>query len=163
MGRLGEPATKLVDEARLAKAGFADDLNELPFARLCALPALNEDPKIVLAPDERRLRSRANAPAAAAWAHDPVQNQRTRNAFEFAWTLVFQDEQAGNLSPHGRCAEYRSRLGLALHPGGEVWSVAEHLARRIHNHRPAIESDARGECGKSAAGVRSVQVFERAK
>jgi hypothetical protein len=50
-----------------------------------------------------------------------------------------------------------------LRPGGEVRSVAEHLARGIHNHRPAIEPDAGGERGQPTPRVRSVQVFERAK
>jgi hypothetical protein len=56
---------------------------------LCALPALDEDREIVFATDKPRLHSRAGAPAAAAGAHDPVQNRRTRNAFEFVWAFVF--------------------------------------------------------------------------
>jgi hypothetical protein len=147
MGRLGEPATKLIDEARLAESRLADDLNELPGAGLCAPPAPDEEIEIVFATDKPRLHPRASAPAAAARAHDSVQNRRTRNAFEFAWAFVFDDEQARDLSLHGGSDEHRSGLGGALRPSGEVWSVAEHLARGIHNHRPAIEPDAGGERG----------------
>ncbi len=163
MGRLGEPAAKLINKSRLADPGLADDLNELPVAASRALPALDEDPEIVVAPDERRLDARAGAPAAAAGAHDPMQYRRARNAFEFMRAFVFDDEQARDLSPHGRRDEHCSRLGGALHPSGEVGRVAEHLAGGIHDHRTAIEPDAGGERRKSAPGVRGVQVFERAK
>ena len=108
------------------------------------------------------MRAPARRPAAAG-AHDPVQNRRARNAFEFMWAFVFDDEQARDLSPHGRRDEHRSRLGGALHPSGEVWRVAKHLAGGIHDDRTAIEPDAGGERGESAPGVRGVQVFERAK
>jgi hypothetical protein len=38
MGSLGEPATKLIDEARLPDSWLADDLNELPVAASRLLP-----------------------------------------------------------------------------------------------------------------------------
>jgi hypothetical protein len=78
MGRLGEPAPKLIDEARLTESRLANDLNELPGAGLRALPTLDEDLEIVFATDKPRLRSRASASAAAAGTHDPVQNRRNQ-------------------------------------------------------------------------------------
>jgi hypothetical protein len=63
------------------------------------------------------------------------------------WAFVFGDEQARDLSLHRRRDKHRSRLGRALRPSGQVWSVAKHLTRGIHNHRTAIEPDARGERG----------------
>ena len=72
MGRLGEATPKLIDEARLAEAGLADDLNELPVAGACPPPTLDEQSEIVFAPDQPGLGSSAGAPAAAAGAHDPV-------------------------------------------------------------------------------------------
>ena len=163
MGRLGEPAAKLINKSRLADSGLADDLNELPLAASRALPALDQDPEIVVAPDERRLDARAGATAPTAGAHDTMQNRRARNAFEFMRAFVFDNEQARDLSPHGRRDEHCSRLGGALHPSGEVGSVAKYLAGGIHDDRTAIEPDAGGERGKSTLAVCGVQVFERAK
>src|ERR1700733_13714235 len=100
MRRRGEPPAKFVDEARLAKAGLADDLDELSVAGSCTLPALDEQSEIVLAPDKPRLHSRASAPPPAAGCHDTVKNRRTRTAFDSAWACVFDDKQARDLSPH---------------------------------------------------------------
>jgi len=66
--RFGKPAAELLDEPRFAEAGLADDLNELPLAGSRALPASEEDPEVVFAPDERRVGAGPNAPAAAARA-----------------------------------------------------------------------------------------------
>jgi class 3 adenylate cyclase len=92
MGPLGELATKLIDETRLPDSGLADDLNELPLAASRALPAFDENCEIVVAPDKRRLDARSCATAPAAGPHDPVQNRRACNAFEFVRAFVFDNE-----------------------------------------------------------------------
>ncbi len=77
--------------------------------------------------------------------------------------MVLDDKQASDLSPHGRRDQQRSRLGRALHARGDVRSVAEHLARGIDDHGPAVEPDTGGEGRQVASGVRRIQVFERAE
>ena len=153
MGPLGKPATKLIDETRLAESGLANDLDELSVAVSRTLPALGEQREIVVSPDERRLYPRAGAPAAAAGADDPMQDRRTRNALEFVRAFVFNDEQACDLSPHGRRDEHRSGIGGALHASGEVGSVAKHLARGIHDDGTAVQPDASGEGGSPRAAL----------
>ena len=60
--RLGEFCAELLDQARLADAGLADDLDELAFAFERARPAAHEQGKLVLAADQRRQNPRAAAP-----------------------------------------------------------------------------------------------------
>ena len=61
MRRLGETTPKFIDEARLAKPGLAHDLNKLPLAGSCALPALDEHPEIVFASNQRCIDAGAGA------------------------------------------------------------------------------------------------------
>ena len=76
MRRLSEPGTKLIDEPRLADAGFTDDLDELTLARASPLPAAREQVQLLFAADERRRRPPAGTPTAAARANDAVQSDR---------------------------------------------------------------------------------------
>ena len=68
--RFREPRVELLDQPRLAEAGFADDQHELAFARPGALPAARKQAEFLLAADERRQRPRAAPSAAAAGAND---------------------------------------------------------------------------------------------
>src|SRR5208337_4741069 len=68
MRRLGELCAELLEQARLADAGLADDLHELPLALDRVRPSTYEQGKFVLPPDERRQDPRAAAPAGPARA-----------------------------------------------------------------------------------------------
>ena len=61
VGRLAERRAKLLHEARLADAGFADDEHELARASARPLPAPAQQVELLLAPDERGQRPRAGA------------------------------------------------------------------------------------------------------
>ena len=54
--------------------------------------------------------------------------------------------------------EDRARPGLRLHPRGEVWRVAEHLAGRFHNNRPGLNADACGQLWRALGGIPVVEV-----
>src|SRR5271169_4294164 len=73
--RIDQPRVELLDQARLAEAGLADDLDELALARPRALPAPQQHRDLLLAADQWRQRALARAPAAAAGAHDPIENR----------------------------------------------------------------------------------------
>ena len=70
--RPGEFCAELLDEARLADARLADDLDELTLAFERPRPAALKESKLVLPADERRQGARPAAPAAAARPHDAV-------------------------------------------------------------------------------------------
>ena len=159
--RLGKSCAELLDQARLADAGLADDLDELAFACERAQPAARQQRDLVLAADERRQGPRPAAAAAAARAHDAIERQRRGRALEFVRAPVLDDEEARDLALHARGDQHRSRLGQRLHPGRDIGRVAENLAGRIHHHRPCRNADSGGELG-ARAGVLTVQLGQRA-
>ena len=160
--RLGEFCAELLDQARLADAGLADDLDELTLAFERPRPAALEEGKLVLAADERRQGARPAAPAAAARSHDAIERDRRRHALEVMRALVFGDEKPGCLPLHARGDEHRPRFGRRLHPRRDVRRFAEHFAGRIDHDRAALYADAGGELGRSRSGVPGVEVGERA-
>ena len=81
MRRLAEPQAKLLDEARLADAGLADNQRELALASHRPLPAPAQEVELLLAPDERSKGAGAEAPAAAR-AHDAKEVDRLGDALE---------------------------------------------------------------------------------
>ena len=80
--RLGEFCAELLDQARLADAGLADDLHELALAFERARPAARQQRELVLAADERRQGARPAPSAAAARPNDAIERRRLGHAFE---------------------------------------------------------------------------------
>ena len=111
--RLGEFCAKFLDQARLADAGLADDLDELTLAFERARPAARQQRKLVLAADQRRQGARPAPPAAAARPHDAIERDRRRHALEVMRALVLDDEKPRRLPLHARGDEHRPRLGRA--------------------------------------------------
>jgi hypothetical protein len=142
--RLAELQAKLLDEARLADAGLADDLDELPLASCGPLPAPTQEVELLLAPDERSQRAGAEAPATAR-AHDPKERRRLGHAFERMGAAILGDEQAGCLTLNAGGDQHGPRLGQGLNTRGEIRRVAEHLARRVNHDRPGVDADASRE------------------
>ncbi len=103
--RLAELQAKLLDEARLADAGLADNQRELALASRRPLPAPAQEVELLLAPDQRRQRAGAEAPPAAR-AHDPVERDRRRRAFELVRPALLDDEKTGDLPMHVRRDEH---------------------------------------------------------
>ena len=160
--RLGELGAKLLDEARLADARLADDLDELTLACQSARPAARQQRKLVLAADERRQDARPAPPAGAARPHDAIERNRRRHALEVMRALVFGDEKPGCLPLHARGDEHRSRFGRRLHPRRDVRRVAEHFAGRVDHDRAALDADAGGKLGRAGSHVARVEVGKRA-
>ena len=160
--RLGKLCAELLDEARLADAGLADDLDELTLAFERARPAAREEREFVLAADERRQGARAAAPAAAARPHDAIERDRRRHALELMRALVFGDEKPGRLPLHARGDEHRPRFGRRLHPRRDVRRLAEHFAASRRPRRAPVEADAGGKLGRAGLRVTGVEVGERA-
>jgi hypothetical protein len=71
MWRLSEPVAKLLEQARFPEPWLAYNLDELTLARARALPTFDEESKIVLATNQRRISARAGPSAAAASPRDP--------------------------------------------------------------------------------------------
>ena len=159
--RLGEFCAELLDEARLADAGLADDLDELAFAFQRARPATLKLVKFILPPDQRRQNPRAAAPAAAR-PHDAIERNRRRHALEVVRALVFGDEQPGRLPLHVRGDEHRPRFGRRLNARGDIGRLAENFAGRVDHDRPHVEADARRKLGRAGLRVAGVEVGERA-
>ena len=160
--RLAKAGVKLLHQPGLAQARLADDQRELALAFVCALPAPGEKIELLLTPDERRQRTRAAAPAAAACAHHPIERHGRRHPLELVLAAVLRDKQPGGLALHGRGDEDRARLGGALDPRGDIRRIAEHFARCVDHHLPGIKADPRGKLGRAFAGVSGVDFDKRA-
>ena len=159
--RLGEFGAEFLDQARLADAGLADDLDELTLAFERARPAAPQQRKLLLAADERRQGARPAAPAAAARPYDAKERDRRRHALEVVRAFVLDDEKPSRLPLHGRGDQHRPRFGRRLHPRRDVGRFAEHFAGRVHHHLAGFEADARDELRRVSAGVPGVEFAER--
>ena len=121
---------KLLDEARLADAGLADDERELALAIADPLPAPPKLAELFLAPDQGRQLPGADAPPAAR-ALDAKEGRRLGRAFQRMRAAILGDEQAGQLTVNTGGDQHRSRIGKCLYASGDVGRVAEHLAHRL--------------------------------
>ena len=157
-----EFCAKFLDQARLADAGLADDLDELTLAFERARPTARQQRKLVLAADQRRQGPRPAPPAAAARPHDAIERDRRRHALEVMRALVLDDEKPGRLPLHARGDEHRPRFGRGLHPRGDVRRFAEHFAAGVDHDRAALDADARGKLRRAGRRVPGVEVGERA-
>ncbi len=162
MGRLRQFGPELLDQPRLAEAGFPDDLHELAFALNSARPAAHKERELVLAADERRQCSRPAAPAAAAGAHDAVERDRLRDPLELLRALVFNNEQPRRLPQDARSDEHRPQFGRGLHSRRNVRRVAEHFAGGVDHDGAALDADAGGKLRRARSGVPGVEAGERA-
>ena len=160
--RLAEARAELLDQARLADAGLADDLNELALALKRPRPSAHDQRELVLAADERRPASRAAATAAPARAHDAVERDRRRHAPELMLAPVLGDEQARGLALHRRGDDHGARLGGGLHARSDVRRISEHLAQSLDHDRARVEADARRKLRRAGLRVAGVEVGERA-
>ena len=97
MRRLAELQAKLLDEPRLADAGFADDLDELPLAFRRPFPTSEQEVELLLAPDEWSQRASAEATGAAC-AHNAIETDRLRDPLDFAGALLLDDEEPDDLA-----------------------------------------------------------------
>ena len=153
---------ELLDEARFADAGLADDLDELTLACQSARPAARQQRKLVLAADERRQGARPAPPAGAARPDNAVERDGDRHALEVMCASVLDDEKPGRLPLHARGNEHRPRFGRGLHARRDVRRLAEHFARGVDHDRAALDADAGGKLGRARLGVAGVEVGERA-
>ena len=115
------------------------------------LPVFLQRPSLALPPDEGgepATRRRAKAPPHAARLHDPVDNDRLRDALDLMRAARLHDEEPGDQAMRGRRDEHRVGLGQRLHAGRDVRRVAEdstvlgdHDEPGVHPN-PHRESDA---------------------
>ena len=127
---------KLLDQARLTKARFADNRYQLPVALPRSLPAAHQHGDFLVATNERRQMALPRSASAATGPDYPVQWRRFGHAFEFMAAALLGDEKAGHLALHPRCHDDRTRFGQHLSPRRDVRHVAENLPRCVDHHRP---------------------------
>jgi hypothetical protein len=75
--------------------------------------------------------------------------------------LLLGDKKPRHLSLDIQGDEDRARLGLRLHPCGEVWRVAEHLPGRLHDNGTGFEPNAGQELGHTGIRVAGVEFGQR--
>ena len=144
--RLAEPRAKLLDEARLADAGFADD-------RARAGPRLSRARS-----QRRRKRSSSSSrptsgvSARAPKRRPPLARTMRKSVDRLGHALERRARpcsSATNSPATWRCTfdgdQHRARLGERLHARGDIGRVAEHFAGRVDHDRPRLEADARDE------------------
>ena len=118
--------------------------------------------EVLLASDQWRQGARPTSPPAAAGANDAEELDRLRYALEFACAVLLGDKKPRHLSLDIQGNEDRARLGLRLHPRGDIGRIAEHLAAGFHDDRPGLNADARGKRRGAFAGVSGVDLAKRA-
>ena len=92
--RLAERRAKLLDEARLADAGLADDERELALAFARPLPAPAQEVELLLAPDERSERRARRSAARRSRARCGRASTGSGTPLSSCAPLVLGDEQA---------------------------------------------------------------------
>jgi hypothetical protein len=108
---IAQPGTKLLDQARLTKAWFADNHYQLPVALPRALPAPHQHAEFFFAAYEQRQMALSDAASAATRPDDPEQRHRLGHAFEFMSAAFLGDEQPSDLALHPRCQYHGIGLG----------------------------------------------------
>ena len=158
VGRLAKRRAKLLDETRLADAGFADNECELARAIARPLPAPAQQFELLLAPDERGesaraeracRRSRARCGKASTGAGTPLSSHAPRSSATNSpavWRCTF----AVTSTVPGSARRLNARR--------DIGRFAEHFAGRLDHHRPRLEPDARGELRRAFAGVLGVDL-----
>ena len=136
--RLAELASKLFDKPGLADAGLPDNQDKLPFTRAGAFPTAGQDTDVLFAADERRRKPGALPPTPAAYAQNPIERHRRRDALEFVRALVFNDEESGDLPLDGRSDEYGARLGGGLNTRRNIGRFAEYLASGVNDDGTSV-------------------------
>ena len=161
MRRAAELQAKLLEEARLADAGFADHKRELALASHRPLPAPTQEVELLLAPDERGEGAGTEAPAAAR-ADDPKELDRLGDALEVARALPLDDEEPGHVALNVHGDEHGTRLGNALDARGDIRRIAEHFSRLLDHDRPRLEPDPRQQFRRALDGVPRVDLTKGA-
>jgi hypothetical protein len=72
--------------------------------------------------------------------------------------LLLGDEEPGDLALDVQRNENRTRLGGGLHTRGDIWRVAEDLACRLHDNRPAFNPNPREQRGRPFASILGVDL-----
>jgi hypothetical protein len=114
---VAEPLVQGADQARLADSGLARQQNHLAFAFLGALPAIEQQPKFVLAPDQRRkafAMERFEPTFGPTFALNPEGGERLGEAFQPLRPEVSQFEQAADHAPSRLADDYGAGLGERL-------------------------------------------------
>jgi hypothetical protein len=153
---------KLLDQARLPKAWFADNRYQLPLALPRALPASHQHGDFLVATHEGGESALSGSASTAARPNDPEQQHRLRHAFEFVAAPLLGDEQPRDLTLYQRRHHHGTRFGQRLSPRGDVRYIAENFAGRVEHRRASVDGDPCGERGLARAFVLAVQLGQRA-
>ena len=174
MRHVGEALAQLVDQARLADAGLADDEHGLPLAVLRALPAIDSVASSCSRPTNGVRRARGDgepAPHAARPVHDAVERDRLGDALELLRPPRSSTHEDARHEPlRGAADDHACRARpRACEPRGDVRRVADGeglaagaAAHRSDHDRPGVDADARRRSADAVLGLeRVVQASER--
>src|SRR6516165_4114462 len=106
---LTQASMKLLDQARLTKAWFADNRYQLSIALPRALPASHEHGEFFFAAYKRCEMALPGSASTATRPNDPVQRHRLRHPLEFMAAALLGDEQPGDLALYPRRHNNRTR------------------------------------------------------
>ena len=170
VGRRGQPLAERLQQARLAEARLARDQHRLPIALLRLLPAGDQQPQLLVAPDQRGEHARVHVEAAAHTGRlqHGVGMDRRGDALERRGAEIVQQEHARDEPLRGTADHHRVGRGHGFEARGDVRRVAEgeHLAlgaaaHRADHHRAGVDADARRQTHPVLGLERIVQRAKR--
>jgi hypothetical protein len=167
----GEPLAKLLHEARFSDPRLAVHEHHLAMSLAHLLPAIEQEPELLLAPDERRELLGERGVEAAADPAPPdrtVDRDRLLDPLEPLAPEALGEEDPRDQSKRRSAHHHRVRLGRRLQPCCHVRGVAEgkrlpplataHLA---HHDRPGVDADPHRELDRVLRPQRLVPLGER--
>jgi hypothetical protein len=169
VGCARQPLAERLQQARLAEARLARDQHRLPIALLRLLPAGDQQPQLLVAPDQRGEHARVHVEAAAHTGRlqHGVGMDRRSDALERRRAEIVQQEHARDEPSRGIADHHRVGCGHGFEARGDVRGVAEgeHLAlgtaaHRADHDRAGVDADARRQT-YSVLGLE--RIVQRAK
>jgi hypothetical protein len=152
---------EILQPAGICRCRLTNNQNELSGASKSAFRAASQDCEVLFAADERGEKPGASSTPSAAYPQDAIKIRWRKGALELMGPLVLNDEQPSNLPQNRRSDQHCPRLGRCLNSRGNVWGLAEHLARGVDNYGTAFEADADGKLRTPNRSVSGVKLAER--
>ena len=153
-------------------ASPARDQHHLPIALLRLVPAGDQQPQLLVAPDQRGEHARVHVEAAAHTGRlqHRVGADRRGDTLERRGAEIVQQEHARDEPLRGTADHHRVGRGHGFEARGDVRGVAEgeHLAlgaaaHRADHHRAGVDADARRQTHPVLGLERIVQPAKRAE
>jgi len=98
-GLILDAGAELFDQTRLADPRLTHDERELTFTPASAFPTAEQQPHLVVAPDERSLggvSGPVSLPPRGGWLNHSIKLKRMRDALERRRAAILDHEQAGD-------------------------------------------------------------------